>query len=178
MPTDNSDWLLFLSLERDFVATFDYVPIHASHYRVYSIAYLKTLLVACSSIEQLGKEFCNGLGVTLPKKPNIYEVREGIISKNERFADAWCYMPRFSSLGRFLPWANNAWPEKGSPSWWQANNDSKHNASECATQRSVIDCLAALFCLNVDYYRDKMRGFDPKPTLYFNDKVRMTYVGS
>ena len=83
-----------------------------SHYGVYSIAYLKTLLVACSSIEQLGKESCKGLGVTLPKKPNIYEVRDGIISKNERFADAWCYMPRFSTLGIVCRRASSDRPEK------------------------------------------------------------------
>jgi hypothetical protein len=178
MPTDGGDWLLFLSLEKDLLATFDYVPIHKDHYGVYSFAYLKILLVACSAIEQLGKEYCKQLGVeNLPDKPSIYRVRDGIINKNGRFRDTFCYMPRFDQLlGKFFPWADDVWNKEGGPPWWQAYNNSKHNAYECATQRNVIDCLAALFCLNVACYGKRVGDFDPQPALYYDQPNSPTYL--
>lgn len=175
MPSNNSDWLLFLSLERDFISTFDYVAIDPNLHGVYSIAYLKTLLSACSAIEQLGKEYCRFKGVALPDKPSIYKVRDGIKGKNQNFPNACCYIPRFSWLGELMPWKDDDWKVEGGPPWWQAYNDSKHNAYECSTQMSVIYCLAGLFCLNLAYYEKKANEFDLSAALFY-DQPRLPDV--
>ena len=74
-------------------------------------------------------------------------------------------MDRFPLFGKFLPWANDAWKEEGGPPWWQAYNNSKHNAYKCATQRNVIDRLAGLFCLHPVYYGKEVQNF-PLPGRY------------
>ena len=43
MPKDNSDWLLFLSLERDVIATFDYVPVDHDKERHHNLSIFNRL---------------------------------------------------------------------------------------------------------------------------------------
>lgn len=156
IPSNNGDWLLFLSLERDFVSTIDYVAISPKHDNVFSIAYLKILLLACSAVERLAKKYCREKGASLAEKPSIYDVRRAIVQANPDFPTLYCYAPRIDEWSR-EPWAETEWAGEGKPWWWADYNAAKHNELERASQRSVIDSLAALFCLNLAYYEEDIR---------------------
>jgi hypothetical protein len=167
---DNGDWLLFLSLERDLENTLDYVPIDQDHYGVYSIAYLKLLLVACSAVEQLGKKLC---GLPLEDKSIRAEDIAKELVKIQRFSEMRCDIPRYGVS--FLPWEPIA--TNKTPPWWVDYNNSKHASVRSAKQENVLDSLAALFCLNLAYYKEKVITFDPRPVLYDHPSLGFTMVG-
>lgn len=173
MPTDNSDWLLFLSLERDFMATFDYVAMEKCHYDVFSNAYLKILLAACAAVEQLGKK--HGVLQLNDKSTNVKGIAKEIIKKeralkaqNKIITVLWeqeCCIPRFPGL-KFVPWA--ALAKNKIPPWWAEYNKTKHSSVQTAKLQNVLDSLAGLFCLNLAYYADNWRNLRVSPALYWD----------
>lgn len=151
---DNSDWLLFLSLEKDFAATIDYVAIDPKHDDVFSIVYLKILLATCSAVERLAKKYC---GMSLSKGTEIRaaEIGKSLVKKNPNFPRSECRISQYPKWDKIVPW--QALAGEQIPSWWSAYNDSKHGAETftSATQKNVIESLAALYCLN--YYPELER---------------------
>ena len=172
MPTDNSDWLLFLSLERDFMATFDYVAMAECHYGVFSVAYLKILLAACAGVEQLGKKHC---GRKPEDEVSAKRLAEEIIKKqrtlknqNKIVTVLWeqeCCIPRFPQL-KFVPWATL--PKLEIPPWWAEYDKTKHSSVQSANLKNVLDCLTGLFCLNLAYYADDWHNLRVSPALYWD----------
>ena len=174
MITDNSDWLLFLSLEKDLIATFDYVAVEEEkHDGVFSIAYLKILLAAGSAVERLAKKH-GGLPLddTWVKAKEIakriVEKERELKEQNKNTTFLWeleCYIPRFSRLKPFFPW--RGLPDIEVPPWWKAYDAAKHSGEifHNATLKNVLECLAGLFCLNLVYYGSEVQDF-PLPALY------------
>ena len=173
MPTDNSDWLLFLSLEKDFMATFDYVAMEKRHYKVFSTAYLKILLAACAAVEQLGKKHgglpLNDRSINAKRIANeIIKKEKALKAQSKIITVLWeqeCCIPRFPGL-KFVPWA--ALAKNQIPPWWAEYNKTKHSSVQTAKLKNVLDCLAGLFCLNLAYYADNLRNLRVSPALYWD----------
>jgi hypothetical protein len=169
---DNSDWLLFLSLEKDLIKTFDYVAVEECHYEVFSTAYLKIQLAACASVEQVAKKY----GGLPPNKDNsAKEIAKAIVKRELTLQNQskiitflWeqkCIIPRFPGL-EFTPW--EAVETEIEPPWWTGYNNSKHSNIQRATLKNVLDCMAGLFCLNLAYYSDNWRNLRVSPALYWD----------
>ena len=176
MPIDNSDWLLFLSLEKDFMATFDYVSMERCHYEVFSTIYLKIQLAACASVEQVAKKHGE---LPLDTVESAKEIAKKLIKKEHMLKEKgksiiplWekkCVIPRFPGL-EYTPW--KALETEMEPPWWTEYNNSKHSSVQRATLTNVLDCMAGLFCLNLAYYSDNLRNLRVSRALFW-DKDEM-----
>lgn len=173
MKKNNVDWLLFLSLEKDFINTINYVEICEQNRKTYSIVYLKLIISICSSIEKLGKKYCKEINSSFASKtnPDIKDINITIINYNSKFPEIKCEIPRYGI--ELSPWEK--WLKKETPDWWTAYNNVKHNndSYEDATQENVINALAGLFCLNLYYYKEDLYSGDINPLPDFFDYERM-----
>jgi len=176
MNNDKIDWLLFLALEKEFTETINYAEICENNKKTYSIAYLKLLISICSSIEKLGKKYCKIIQPDASCK-DIKSINDIIIEDNPKFPEIECKIPRYNLLKK--PWEK--WSVNETPEWWTAYNDVKHNNDnyEDATQDNVINALAALFCLNLYYYKEKsiLNSIEPYPIFFNHDIVPEALIG-
>lgn len=156
MKKNNTDWLLFLSLEKDFIESINYVNFSPSNNKTTSINYLKLLIITCSSIEKLLKKYCEEVDLDFSKikEPNIKDLNQSIMKNNSQFSKVKCVIPRYKI--EITPWCS--WASNKTPKWWTAYNNVKHNNSELedATQENVYNSLAALFTLNLYYYKNDL----------------------
>ncbi len=73
--TDLTPWKYFLSLEKDFMKTLQYVELDAKHFDVFSVEYAKLLLLIGSEFETMAKAILNQVKSNYQvKKYYIYSI--------------------------------------------------------------------------------------------------------
>ena len=149
---DNTYWHYFLSLEKDFLRTIDYVEICDVNSKSISIRYLQLLLAIGSEVDVTLKRLCR---LKSPKvvgrSSNIDNYRENILKKYPGFLSMVVEIPRYNR--KIEPW--ESWKNLNNPCWWHPYNNLKHERSKYffeANQKNAIESLCGLFCVLLYLY--------------------------
>lgn len=149
---DNTYWHYFLSLEKDFLRTIDYVEICDVNSKSISIRYLQLLLAIGSEVDVTLKRLCR---LKSPKvvgrSSNIDNYRENILKKYPGFLSMVVEIPRYNR--KIEPW--ESWKNLNNPCWWHAYNNLKHERNKYffeANQKNAIESLCGLFCVLLYLY--------------------------
>lgn len=183
-------WTYYMILEKEFLATERYLAIDSLNFAAFSNEYIKQYQTICSEIDVIAKSFCRELESGF-KGSSINTYCKCIIDNNPDF------MGRIVKLRdrniTLKPWENWAYtmvtqrngsskPEADNPDWWQKYNKIKHNRTtinnetglpyyKLANQKNVLNALAALYQLELYYYR-------LLHTKYYQDEPDMPGPGS
>jgi hypothetical protein len=158
-------WDYYLALESDLLACRRYVAFEAANMGVYSIEFMRLLLVACSEVEVPCKQLCKRIDPA-GKPENITYFRSTL----EPVLSFSSFQVNETQTQRIFPPFLD-WKERDSPTWWDAHNDVKHNRArhyERATLENAINALAGLFVLNLYQYHEAVAAADlmPESTLF------------
>ena len=124
-------WYYFLSVERDFVRTIDFVELHSSNAATFSTQYAKLLLLIGSEVDVVAKMLCAKVAPT-QKAKNIADYRAVLTGMFVGMHTVEIDIPRYSQkLQPWLSWDTNV---SKSPSWWGAYNAVKHERVEVDVQ--------------------------------------------
>jgi len=157
-------WNYFLAIERELWETTRYVELDQENYSTYSIEFAKILMTSCAEIDSVAKLICQELdknnrppGVSQfnPKNTNIDDYCKRIAPVYSKFCDFEIEIPQYNNLS-FKPW--RAWRRNGSPFWWRAYNDVKHNLDKNfakAKLENALNAVAGLMVMTL-YYHNKV----------------------
>jgi hypothetical protein len=163
---ERSYWEYFLALEHDVMSLARYIALEERNKDTHSIELARLLLTSSSECDTLLKEVCVNLDQTFKKRNSDITKYRGVL--NTKITN----LPNLAVRLRGSHWVLEPWKElkTGSPSWWVANNNVKHQRSSNFTDanlENVLSSIAALLTLNIIYYR--LRGVDwlmPPPQLF------------
>ena len=164
-------WKYYLLLEQDFLSVERYLTIDNLNFGAFSNEYIKQYQAICSEIDVIAKSYCREIerpfsGSTInayckcivDNKPDF---ASRVIKLTERTIQVvpwqgWTYTTKIENGRTKIEAAN--------PDWWQKYNKIKHSRTtinnetglpyyKLASQKNVLYSLAALFQLEMYYYR-------------------------
>lgn len=147
-------WLQFLSLEKDFVRTIEYVEVDDQNQNTFSVTYTKLLLSICSEIDVVAKLICKRINAD-SRARTIDNYRNEIIGKYPNFHKVEALIPRYGL--NIMPWAS--WSGDANPEWWRSYNKVKHERDvnyNLASQKNVKEALCGLFCILLYQYQPEL----------------------
>ena len=165
-------WNYYLLLEKNFLETEQYLAIDELNFEAFSNEYIKQYQTICSEIDVIAKSYCKEINNSFNgDKINSYckciiENEPDFSSRKVKLVDSdiemcpwkdWSYTIQTQSNGRPSIMATN-------PDWWVKYNRLKHNRTtinrethlpyyKLANQKNVLNSLAALFQLELYYFR-------------------------
>jgi len=159
-----ASWHYFLSLERDFERTIDFVELDGANSSTYSNEFAKLLLLIGSEVDVTAKALCRDLNPS-SKATNILEYQKEICGVFQGMHAIEIEISRFNI--RAEPW--NSWGDTPptSPPWWKAYNDVKHSRDANfpeANQSNVLHSLCGLLSLHL-YLHRSVGHLQPYPRL-------------
>ena len=84
-------WYYFLSLERDFSKTEDFVHVHPANENTYSNEFAKLLLLIGSEVDVVAKMLCSKIAPkSKPKNIDDYRYHRFCFPGHERYRDRHC----------------------------------------------------------------------------------------
>lgn len=165
-------WSYYLMLEKNFVETEQYLAIDELNFNAFSNEYIKQYQTICSEIDVIAKSYCKELDSNFKGK-TINNYCKCIIDNNSDFSSRRVKLN--NSEIEVIPWENwiysaltqtngNTKIVSTNPNWWTKYNKIKHNRTtiddqtgypyyKLANQKNVLYSLAALFQLEMYYYR-------------------------
>ena len=165
-------WNYYLLLEKDFLDIEQYLTIDEVNFCAFSNEYIKQYQAICSEIDVISKSYCREIANRF-NGSNINTYCKCIIDNNTDFSNRviklnnknfkitpwkdWTYTEETQQNGNVKISANN-------PDWWQKynkikycrttiNNETRLPYYKLANQKNVLNALAALFQLEMYYYR-------------------------
>jgi hypothetical protein len=162
-------WNYFLAIESELWETTRYVELSSNNYSTYSIEFAKILMNSCSEIDSVAKLICQELDKTNrppgvsqfnPEKTNIDDYCKRIAPVYSKFCDFEIEIPQYS-LPNLKPWENwrpGSQNSPGSPFWWRAYNDVKHDMDKNfakANLENALNAVAGLMVMTL-YYHNKV----------------------
>jgi hypothetical protein len=164
MVTMQQRWRYFVSLEKDFIETLDYVELSPDNAHTFSNEYAKLLLLIGSEVDVVAKMLCAQVSPGARRK-NISDYREVITQNFPGMHEIEIEIVDFKRAVK--PWLDWDPASCRSPSWWDAYNDVKHerdlNFSQ-ANQDNTLSALCGLFALLLYLHRG-LEHPQPPPTL-------------
>lgn len=165
-------WKYYLILEKNFLDTEQYLAIDELNFSAFSNEYIKQYQIICSEIDVIAKSYCRELDPTFRGKAiNTYckcvtDSNSDFESRKIKLKDShielfpwkdWTYTSEPQTNGNLKIISNN-------PDWWQKYNKIKHTRTtinsetglpyyKLANQKNVLHSLAALFQLELYYFR-------------------------
>ena len=188
-------WDYYLILEKDFLETERYLTIDELNFNAFSNEYIKQYQTICSEIDVIAKSFCKELDSTFAGS-KIDSYCKVILDNNTDFANGIVNV-RNRNI-KIIPWQNWACSvtqrDDGTtkisainPDWWKKYNKIKHNRTtinsetqlpyyKLANQKNTLYALAALFQLELYYYRTLHRlHFASEPDMPSQSKMFEMY---
>ncbi|TPN63608.1 hypothetical protein FJ986_23455 [Mesorhizobium sp. B1-1-1] len=151
---DLGQWHYFLSLERDFERTLDYVELAEENHKAYSNEYAKLLLLVGSEVDIVAKILCKDINAASTAS-NILHYQTEICARFAGMHTIEIDIPRYRMS--VLPWLDWGNTPLSSPGWWRSYNNVKHgrdaNFNE-ASQGNVTAALCGLLALHLYIHRD------------------------
>lgn len=163
-------WRQYLSIEKDFLKTDEYVSIDKKNYPSFSNAYSKLFLTICSEIDSLSVEFSQMVKDDYETESDIKanNILKRIDTIKTAFPDINTYAVKtkypFNEL-YFVPFVKLS--KENMSDWWHDYNNYKHRRTgesetgqkyyEKANLKNVITSLAGLYllcCLLDVYFED------------------------
>lgn len=165
-------WSYYLMLEKNFIEIEQYLTIDELNFNAFSNEYIKQYQTICSEIDVIVKAYCKEIDNHF-KGCRINDYCQCIIAKESDFSHR---KVKLVNKGiEIIPWENWTYSietqEDGkektifkNPDWWIKYNKIKHNRTtidkktgypyyKLANQKNVLYSLAALFQLEMYYYR-------------------------
>ena len=152
---DASHWHYFITLERDFIRTLDFVALTTDNEAAYSDNFAKLLIATGSEIDGIAKAICCQISPGGSAR-NIMDYQSQLMVAFPGIETIDISVPRTGHV--ILPFADWAISPPKSPSWWRAFTNIKHARISHKKDGSQINCLGALcglLALNLYYYRDE-----------------------
>jgi hypothetical protein len=148
-------WFYFLSIEKDFVQTLDFVHLHPANAKTFSNEYAKLLLLIGSEVDVVAKMLCRKIAPD-KKAGDIDDYRSIIMAQFAGMNTVEIEIPKFNM--KVQPWL--IWDPKiaKSPDWWRAYNNVKHERDKCfpdANQVNTLYALCGLLSLLLYFYKDE-----------------------
>lgn len=146
-------WNYFISLERDFIRTIDFVELDDRNGNSFSDNFAKLLLAIGSEVDVLAKAVCRSLNPASSAKTILDYQQE--LTAGFRGIDT-IEIDVSQARKKLRPWAEWSVPCQ-SPPWWKAYNSVKHDRVanfHMASQINTLTALCGLFALNLYYYRN------------------------
>lgn len=166
-------WSYYLILEKDFLTTERYLAIDSLNFDAFSNEYIKQYQAICSEIDVIAKSYCKKMDGGF-KGSSIHTYCKCIMDNNPDFATRVVKLKEKDIVLR--PWENWTYtmvtqknglakPEANNPDWWSKYNKIKHSRTTMNTDsglpyykfanlRNVLHALAALFQLEMYFYRN------------------------
>ena len=165
-------WNYYLLLEQDFLKVEQYLAIDEVNFSAFSNEYIKQYQTICSEIDVISKSYCREINTRFTGSTiNTYckaivdyvaDFSTRIVKvRNKTFQitpwNGWTYSEETLQNGNTKILASN-------PDWWTKYNKIKHTRTtvnnetglpyyKLANQKNVLNALAALFQLEMYYYR-------------------------
>lgn len=165
-------WKYYLMLEENFLETEQYLAIDELNFNAFSNEYIKQYQTICSEIDVIAKSYCvelessfHGNSINAYCKcvidNNSDFISRKVMLKDRNIAlfpwENWTYTTETQANGHVKIVSNN-------PDWWLKYNKIKHNRTtinnemglpyyKLANQKNVLHSLAALFQLELYYFR-------------------------
>ena len=146
-------WYYFLSIERDFVKTIDYVELDQRNESSFSNEYAKLLLLIGSEVDVVAKMLCEQEAPQALRR-NILDYKTALMGRFVGFDSVEIDVPRYNR--HIKPWESWGLPNGHSPTWWRAYNSVKHNrntAFALASQKNVLCALCGWLVLLLYFHR-------------------------
>lgn len=148
-------WNYYLVLEKKFLVTVPYVEIAQANYCAYSNEYAAFIETTGAELDTFFKIFC---GFATEDNKNIADYAKVILRDYPEIRDEVVLVQeRDFTLIPFKGWDENC--AKQSLKWWSDFDSLKHNRAESMTnanQENALNILAALFLLEMRYYKEKI----------------------
>lgn len=167
-------WKNYITIEKEFSGTLDYIALNMDNYDVFSPVYIKILLQVGSEIDIVAKLLCEHYDSSI-KVNNIDEYRIEIMKRECNFGNIEIEVLQSKDNLLIKPW--EAWGRitnngKGeNPSWWKVYNKVKHERNSIGTidgrnkeyykfanLKYTLFSLAGLYQLLIYYYFDLAQG--------------------
>jgi hypothetical protein len=110
-------WHYFLSIERDFGRTLEYVELDDANANAFSDAYAKLLLLIGSEVDVVAKMLCNKVAST-QKAENIRHYQTILTAHFPGMHGVEIDLPRYLTARK--PWESWGASPATPPGWWQA----------------------------------------------------------
>ncbi len=164
------DWRCFLSLEADFVNSFNTVEFHEDNFKTFSIKYRSIILQACSEIEKFCKYICL---IPQNQKSNMGEYREYLNKHHQGFSEVQVLIASHSIAA--TPW--RALKDNKAPDFWVGYTEIKHEGNIAQAHfYNALQSLAAYFSIMVAWY-SKSHGADFSKSQAFDEPKFFTING-
>jgi hypothetical protein len=163
MPQDS--WYYFLAIESDLERTARFVEPLVANDSCYSVEFARLLMGAAAEAEAVATQFVGQL-VTLPKNPNIDDLRAAFQKHYPKFNTMEILVPRASR--KLIPWS--AWAGSKNPEWWTAHNRVKHDRHNWFADASLVNTLnavAGLLCLQLYVHQQEYKKGSLEPWCRF-----------
>ncbi|RWQ14806.1 hypothetical protein [Mesorhizobium sp.] len=150
---DLSAWHYFLSLERDFERTINFVELASANSIAYSQEYAKLLLLIGSEVDITAKVLCRDVN-TSSNAATIVDYQQDICSAFPGMHTIEIAISRYQMA--IQPWSSWGDVSPESPGWWKAYNKVKHHRDTDfpkANQGNVVSALCGLLALHLYLHR-------------------------
>ena len=119
-------WRNYISIEKEFTRTLDYVTLDSENYGTFSNAYIKLILQIGSEIDIDAKLLCK-IYNEHAKVENIKHYRRVIINSEKDFCNTEVNILKKCNITSFKPWGSwNKSENLENPYWWRVYNNVKH----------------------------------------------------
>ena len=158
-------WNYFMALESDLERLSRYVEFTDKNFSTFSIEIAHLFLAAASEVDVVAKDLCASLDKN-SKAKSIDRYRQVITNYYPDIGTYQVMIPRHGLT--FTPWEN--WASEKSPLWWTSHNKVKHQRNEFyekASLKNALNCMAALFLLDILLYLNRgVERLDPPPVMF------------
>jgi hypothetical protein len=151
---DRNRWYYFLSIERDFQRTIDYVDLHPDNHQTFSNEYAKLMLLIGSEVDVVAKLLCADVSPS-SRRENILDYCSVITQRFSDIHDIEIKVDRYPATVK--PWSSWAPGVEHSPDWWTAHNKVKHERDAHfpkANLENTLHGLCGLMTLLLYLHRD------------------------
>lgn len=150
-----SYWQYYLLLENKFLQTINYVEPSENNFSAYSVEFAYLLQSIGGELDTFFKFYCD---FQLDDRRNISDYKRCIIEKYPDVLNQKVALTKYELvLTPFADW------DSLSPEWWTSYNKVKHNRYnnlEYASLKNVLNILAALFLLEMKYFKENSEAHD------------------
>lgn len=163
-------WKIYISIEKEFAETLNYVSLDVENYGTFSSSYIKILLQVGSEIDIVAKSICNYHEKSF-KGENINDYRPVIMKHETDFSNTEVKILQIKEAFSIKPWeiwgVTNKNDVVENPSWWKVYNKVKHDRHTVGTINDMskeyykfanleytLYSLAGLYQLLIYYYYD------------------------
>lgn len=123
-------WKNYISIEKEFTQTLNYVSLAEENYDTYSSAYIKILLQLGSEIDIVAKSYCQYLDKEF-KGDKMSDYRSEIIKRKTDFSTTEVKILQSRTIFSVKPWESWGIVKEDNtaetPNWWKAYNKVKHD---------------------------------------------------